>query len=91
MTEQIKEPTVSNPVEAVVRRFRLAGTYSIINVGEYFAVKAHGFFSDSLVNLELPFFHVSINGDPHFNQALGTKGEAERIYKRLNGVNAYNA
>ena len=89
--DEMKKPTASNPVKAVVMRFKLAGTYSIINVGEHFAVKAHGFFNDALVNLDAPHLYESLDGGPYFNQALGTKSKAERIYKRLNGVDAYNA
>ncbi len=81
----------TSPFELAVMRFKLAGTYSIINVGEYFAVKKHGYFYDKLVNLDIPHITEPLNGSPYFNQAIGTESKAERIYKRLNGADAYNA
>lgn len=85
------ENAVISPIKRLVARLNLAGTYSIISVGEHYAVKAHGLFNDDLVNLDFPHARESIDGGPYFNQALGTRSKAERIYKRLNGVGAYSA
>jgi hypothetical protein len=77
-------------LERIVRRLRIAGTYSVIEVGEQYAVMKHGWFKDELVNLAAPHLTEQLTGGPYFNQALGTRCRADHIYKQLNGMNAYN-
>jgi hypothetical protein len=86
-----KQRGSGSALNCFVMRFRLWGKYSVEQLGEWYVVRRHGLFQDKLVNLQIPHLLMSLDGEPYFNQALGRKDDAERIWKRLNGAKAYDA